>query len=60
MRSNIIGMAFVGVETMFKHNWNGFCWREKYINKHIVYEHTYFNIFIMIPLLLLLMTKGKI
>ena len=30
-----------------KHNWNGFCLKEKYINIHIVYEHTYFSIFIM-------------
>ena len=32
----------------FKHNWNGFCLREKYINMHILYEHRYFSISIMI------------
>ena len=30
-----------------KHDWNGFCLKEKYINIHIVYEHTYFSIFIV-------------
>ena len=39
-----------------KHNWNGFCSREKCINIHVVYDHTYFSILIMIPLLLMLMT----
>ena len=32
----------------FKHNWNGFCQREKYINIYIVYEHTCFRILILI------------
>ena len=45
---------------MFKHNWNGFCQREKQINLHKVYEHTYFSTFIMIPLFLMLMTTGHI
>ena len=36
--------------SMFKHNWNDFCLREQYSNINIVYEHTYFSIFIMIPL----------
>ena len=30
-----------------KLNWDGFCLKEKYINIHIVYEQTYFSIFIM-------------
>ena len=37
----------------FKHNCNGFCLREQDINILIVYEHTYFSIFITIPLLLI-------
>ena len=45
---------------MFKHDWNNFCQREKYINIHIVYEHTYFFIFIMILLSLMLVTAGHI
>ena len=44
----------------FEHNWNGSCQDEKCINIHIVNEHTYFSIFIMIPLLLMLMTVGHI
>ena len=32
----------------FKHNWNDFYSKEKYINIHVVYEHTHFSIFIMI------------
>ena len=44
----------------FKHNWNDNCWREKYMNMDIVYKYTYYSIFIMIPLLLMLMTAGNI
>ena len=42
----------------FKHNGNGFYQSEKYINIHIVYEYTYFSIFIMILLLVMLKTAG--
>ena len=44
----------------FKHNWNTFCQKQKYISKHIVYELKYFSIFTMMPLLLMLMTTGNI
>ena len=45
---------------MFKRNFHGFRWREKIINIHIVYEHTYFSTFIIIPSLLILTTTGHI
>ena len=45
---------------MFKYNCNGLCQREKYINIHILYEHTCFSFFMIIPLLLMLMTARHI
>ena len=34
-------VVFVKGWYTFKHNWNGFCYRKKDINIHIVCDHTY-------------------
>ena len=47
--------SFVMSGNTFKHNWNDFFQREQYIS-----EHSYFSIFTMIALLLMVMAAGHI